>query len=169
MTDWIRQLKPAATSPSTKLIPEVSPISAAMPTLTKILRRPDSPAAAEPTETKVVKATQARPAARSRTPRSAIGRVVKPKSELPASGLPAPAMPQDAAAKPVDAEVKPAVSEPVVAKTLDKTLDMTPADPAPVLKPATAVPAQVPPAPPRRRVIDVAAVIDRALHAAGLK
>jgi len=187
VTDWIRQPKPAVTSPSTKLIPEVSPISAALPTLTKMLRRPDSPAA-EPTETKAgpvtapakpatgkpapVKATQTRPAPRSKAARSAAGRTVKPKSELPASAQHAPVVSQDAAKPAVPpVEVKPSVAKPVVAKAVD----MTPADPPPVAKPATVVPAQMPPSqmPPaqktRRRMIDVAAVIDRALQAAGLK
>ncbi|MGJ5011500.1 extracellular catalytic domain type 1 short-chain-length polyhydroxyalkanoate depolymerase [Bradyrhizobium oligotrophicum] len=175
VTDWIRQPKPAATSPSTKLIPEVSPISA-LPALTKMLRRPDAPAAVEPTEAKPVpetpvkaapvKPTPARPLARAKGTRSASGKAAKPKTELPGSRPSAPVVAQAVAAKPAvtPVEIKPSAPRPSGAKAVD----MTPDDAPPVLKPATAVPTQAPPQ-KRRRVIDVAAVIERALQAAGLK
>ncbi len=38
VTDWIRQPKPAAESPSAKLIPRVSPVSSVLPSLSRILR-----------------------------------------------------------------------------------------------------------------------------------
>ncbi|WP_315780741.1 MULTISPECIES: PHB depolymerase family esterase [unclassified Bradyrhizobium] len=165
VTDWIRQPKPAVTSPSTKLIPEVSPISA-LPTLTKMLRRPEvSPAVVEPAEAKApaAKASPSRAPVRAKRTRPAVAGAARPKSEPQAA---APMVPVVKAATPADAsvEVKPFAAKPVVGKAVD----MTPADARPPSdpKPDAVVP---PPQPKRRRVIDVAAVIDRALQAAGLK
>jgi poly(hydroxyalkanoate) depolymerase family esterase len=102
VTDWVRQPKPefksAAESPSAKLIPLVSPITAALPSLGKML-----------------------------WPKSADGKAADEKaSDVKAAGQ----------------------------------------------KPTSAAPARdkaEPKREPRRAPIDVAAVIDRALHAAGLK
>jgi poly(hydroxyalkanoate) depolymerase family esterase len=51
VTDWVRQPKPAAESPSAKLIPLVSPIAAALPSLGKLLW--PKPVDAKPAEEKV--------------------------------------------------------------------------------------------------------------------
>lgn len=126
VTDWIRSPKAAPESPSAKLIPQVSPISAALPSLTKML-------------------------------------------------WPKAADQQLADAKPVDG--KPLSGKAPDEKTLDaKPLNGKSAEPA-ELRPAATKPAETaariapkhPERKPRRPQIDVAAVIERALHAAGLK
>ncbi|WP_035659945.1 PHB depolymerase family esterase [Bradyrhizobium sp. STM 3809] len=161
VTDWIRQPKPAVTSPSTRLIPEVSPISA-LPVVAKILRRPAD--AAEPLEAKASpEAVKAAKPARAKSNRAAR----PPKRKVEASTA-APGEIKALSATPADApaEVKPAVAKPPVAKAVD----MTPADPPPVIAvKAPPIPPTPPPQAKPRRVIDVAAVIDRALKAAGLK
>ncbi|CCD90586.1 putative polyhydroxy-alkanoate/butyrate(PHA/PHB) depolymerase [Bradyrhizobium sp. ORS 375] len=177
VTDWIRQPKPAVTSPSSKLIPEVSPIPV-LPALTKMLRKAeDQPAAGsveakaapQPTTTapptKTAKPAQPRPA-RAKSGRST-ARPPKRKAEPPASGpLPVESKAMSAAPAGAPAEVTPVASKPSVAKAID----MTPADPPTVVAvKAAPAPSAPPPAAKRRRVIDVAAVIDRALKAAGLK
>jgi hypothetical protein len=49
VTDWIRQPKPVAESPSARLIPLVSPISSVLPSLSRILRpKASETKAAEP-------------------------------------------------------------------------------------------------------------------------
>ncbi|MGJ5175315.1 extracellular catalytic domain type 1 short-chain-length polyhydroxyalkanoate depolymerase [Bradyrhizobium oligotrophicum] len=182
VTDWIRQPKPAVTSPSTKLIPEVSPISA-LPALTRMLRRPEPAAevaAAPEPPARAAKPAQARPARAKPVrpmPVAAPNKPPKPAAEPLASAQPAPVVSRAAEPKPIerallDPQMAAAISvdTPVeVKRPVAKAVDMTPADtPFTDAKPAAAAPS--PPAPkPRRRVIDVAAVIDRALHAAGLK
>ncbi|GLH78080.1 hypothetical protein SSBR45G_29880 [Bradyrhizobium sp. SSBR45G] len=184
VTDWIRQLKPAVTSPSTKLIPEVSPI-AALPVLTKMLRRPGDAPAAEPLDAttapetapaKASRPSQAKPT-RAKAARSP-NRALRPAAEPLASAEKAPVAPLAAEPKPVerasrDPEIAvgtPADTPPVeVKRVIAKAIDMTPAD-APFIEAKVAAAAPLPPAPkPRRRMIDVAAVIDRALQAAGLR
>ncbi|WP_257167972.1 PHB depolymerase family esterase [Bradyrhizobium sp. SRS-191] len=176
VTDWIRQPKPAVTSPSSKLIPEVSPISA-LPVLSKILRRPEDAPAAQPAEVapEPPKPVQPRPA-RAKPNRSA-ARPPKRKAE-PSIAAPAPGEIKVLSATPADAppEVKSPVAKSVVAKPLvdkpvvAKAVDMTPADPPPVIAVTPPpIPAEPIPEAKPRRVIDVAAVIDRALKAAGLK
>ncbi|MGJ4949520.1 extracellular catalytic domain type 1 short-chain-length polyhydroxyalkanoate depolymerase [Bradyrhizobium sp. HKCCYLS20291] len=195
VTDWIRQPKPAVTSPSTKLIPEVSPISA-LPTLTKLLRGPDDAPAGAPAEAKAAavetvpakspkpaqpnKPAQPRPA-RAKPNRSA-ARPPKRKAEPVASvSLPGESKAVSAAPAVAPAEVKPpVVAKPAVAKAavtkpvadkpaVTKAIDMTPADPPVAALKAAPPPIAPPPAAKRRRVIDVAAVINRALRAVGLK
>ncbi|CCD84932.1 putative polyhydroxy-alkanoate/butyrate(PHA/PHB) depolymerase [Bradyrhizobium sp. ORS 285] len=166
VTDWIRQPKPAVTSPSTKLIPEVSPISA-LPALTKMLRRPDDARAAEPAEAAPEPAKPAGPRPARAKPNSSAARPPKRKAES-SSATPAPGEIKALSAVPADApaEVKPPVAKPGVAKAID----MTPADPSPVVAvKVPPIPAAPAPESKPRRVIDVAAVIDRALKAAGLK
>jgi poly(hydroxyalkanoate) depolymerase family esterase len=105
VTDWIRQPKSTTESPSAKLIPQVSPISSALPSLTRMLW----PRAAE------TKPSDAKPA--------------EPKgTETTAAAAKRPETPA--------AEISPTVESRRA---------------------------------PRRPPIDVAAVINRALHAAGLK
>ncbi|MGC2777847.1 MAG: hypothetical protein WA418_19650, partial [Bradyrhizobium sp.] len=132
-------------------------------------------------KTSLPKATQARPPRDRKPVRSAPVRSPKPKSEL--AGPVQPASDNKAAgANSADAPLvevklsvskpllsKPSVAKPDVAKAIEKAIDMTPADaqPGPDPKPMAVVPS--PPAQQRRRMIDVAAVIDRALQAAGLK
>jgi hypothetical protein len=99
VTDWIRQPKAAAESPSAKLIPRVSPISAVLPSLSKML------------------------------------------------------WPKSADAKSTEAQ------------SADPTADQKPLDAEPDAGRDQAEPKRE----TRRATIDVAAVIDRALHAAGLK
>ncbi len=192
VTDWIRQLKPAVTSPSTKLIPEVSPISAALPTLSKMLGlSADTTSPAEPAEGKAVTPTPAsakaskpppaRTAPRAKAARSAPARAPKPKTAQSASVQTAPTTPRAAEPKAIarvsgepkvaataSAETRPVAIKPAPAPSASKAFDMTPADAPPVAasKPAAASP---PAQKRRRRLIDVAAVIDRALQAAGLK
>ncbi|WP_315729981.1 MULTISPECIES: PHB depolymerase family esterase [unclassified Bradyrhizobium] len=128
VTDWIRPPKVAPESPSAKLIPQVSPITAALPSLTKML-------------------------------------------------WPKAADQQLADAKLLDG--KPLNGKAPDEKTLDaKPLNGKSAEPALAeLRPAATKPAETaarsapkhPERKPRRPQIDVAAVIERALHAAGLK
>nr|WP_041757280.1 PHB depolymerase family esterase [Bradyrhizobium sp. ORS 278] len=161
VTDWIRQPKPAVTSPSTRLIPEVSPISV-LPTLTKMLRRPED--AAEPVEAKA----SPEPVKTAKPARAKSNRAARPPKRKVDASTAEPGEIKALSATPADApaEVKPPVARPPVAKAVD----MTPADPPPVIAvKAPPSPAELPPTPKARRVIDVAAVIDRALKAAGLK
>jgi poly(hydroxyalkanoate) depolymerase family esterase len=131
VTDWIRQPKATAESPSAKLIPQVSPVSA-LPSLSKILW----PRTAEP------KTVDASPAETS------------------------PAEANRVQAKPADtkaSETKPSETrprKPIEAKSAEaKKPDLQPAGPSRAAESPRAA----------RRQIDVAAVINRALHAAGLK
>jgi len=114
VTDWIRQPKQVAESPSAKLIPQVSPISSVLPSLSRMLR---------------------------------------PKS---AETKPADAKGVDAKG----ADAKGADAKATDAKAIDvKTTDSKPADSR----------STEPKRETRRAPIDVAAVIERALQAAGLK
>ncbi|MGJ5204264.1 extracellular catalytic domain type 1 short-chain-length polyhydroxyalkanoate depolymerase [Bradyrhizobium sp. HKCCYLR20261] len=162
VTDWIRQPKPAVTSPSSKLIPEVSPISA-LPVLTKMLRRPEDAPAAEPVEAQ----TMPEPVKTARPARAKSNRAARAPKRKQESSTAAPGEIKPLSAAPADApaEVKPPVAKPLPAKAVD----MTPADPPVIAVTAAPSPAEPPPMPKPRRVIDVAAVIDRALKAAGLK
>lgn len=130
VTDWIRPAKTAPESASAKLIPQVSPISAALPSLSKMLR-PKAETKPEPEPDEAVPDTV---------------KAVETKS-LETKALDAKALDAKAVA------AKPREPRPVVAKA------SKPAEPAVKLAPK-----QKP-----RRTIDVAAVIDRALQAAGLK
>ena len=182
ITDWIRQPKPAVTSPSTKLIPEVSPISV-LPAVTKLLRRSADMPSGEPAEAKAApetlrentsriskpaqprpaRAKPARSAVKPATPRAEPQSSPQASAEIKAISVTAPDSPADV--KPLGATI--AVAPPAAAKALD----MTPADAVSAIdqaKPAISA-AATPPVPKRRRVIDVAAVIERALQAAGLK
>jgi len=194
VTDWIRQLKPAVTSPSTKLIPEVSPISAALPALSKMLglSADTTPAAAEPADSKALgpapasaktsKPSPARSAARTKAARSAPARSPKPRAEARGPVHPGPMTSRAAEAKaiarvasePKVVAAKPAEASRVAIKpasppSVSKALDMTPADASPVAASKPAAESPPPAQKRRRRIFDVVAVIDRALHAAGLK
>jgi poly(hydroxyalkanoate) depolymerase family esterase len=165
VTDWVRPLKAAKASPSTKLIPQVSPISA-LPSLTKILRRPaDAPSpAAEPVDVKRadIKAVEPRVSPTGMllsAPASAAVPQPEVAHEAPAFEARKAAQPKPdqkpesklvAVSKP--AEPKPAETKPLEARTVEASITRNGAA-----------------ARPRRRTIDVAAVIDRALQAAGLK
>ena len=179
VTDWIRQPKPAVASPSTKLIPEVSPISAALPALTKmLLPRPAdaetsdakpandvaSETAAAPARPAPVKAAAVkRTAARTGAPRTSGARspdsrrfeaksTKKPAEAKAAEIKPAPYAAVGSGPSAADAAPKPEAGKPAVAAAKSNGTTVA-----------------TPPAKPRRRLIDVAAVIGRALHAAGLK
>ena len=117
VTDWIRQPKTAAESPSAKLIPPVSPISSALPSLTRMLWPRAAEAKSSDTKTSDAKPSDVKPA----EPKGAATTAVEIEIKRP-----------EAAA----AEISP--------KAESKRT-------------------------PRRSSIDVAAVINRALHAAGLK
>ncbi|CCE08603.1 putative polyhydroxy-alkanoate/butyrate(PHA/PHB) depolymerase [Bradyrhizobium sp. STM 3843] len=123
VTDWIRPQKIAPESPSAKLIPQVSPISSALPSLTKILW----PKATEP------------------KPDTVTAVETKPVDAKPANLKPLDAKP---------ATIKPVEVRPVAAKPAEPVARMAPKPPQQK---------------PRRAQIDVTAVIERALHAAGLK
>ncbi|BAM93109.1 polyhydroxy-alkanoate/butyrate(PHA/PHB) depolymerase [Bradyrhizobium oligotrophicum S58] len=160
VTDWIRPLKAATTSPSTKLIPQVSPISA-VPALTKILRRAaDAPSpAAEPVDVKPAEIKVVEPR-------------VSPTGML-LSGPASAAIPQPKVAQESPASESRKAAKPRPDPKPESKLVAVSKAPEPKRLESATVEASIngngATARPRRRTIDVAAVIDRALQAAGLK
>jgi len=173
VTDWIRQPKPAVTSPSTRLIPEVSPISAALPSLTKMLRlpadaasdaKPANGAAPEPARPAQVK----RAAARNGAPRTSGARSPDSKRQDAKS----PKKTVEARTSEIKAARSQLVRSGMPAADGASHAKLEPEKPVVQAAKSNGVTVATPPEPsakPRRRLIDVAAVIDRALHAAGLK